>query len=114
MPSFDAKVLRAFVSAGRLQDIPAQEKKRLVVLRWVRERCFPEARDYPEREVNERLASLHEDTAALRRYLVESRLMSRSSGIYRRAEAPAAGVEAPAGGVEVGDAGDGAASSPQP
>ncbi len=86
LPAFDAKVLRAFVEDGRLLSIPAQEKKRLVVLRWVRERCFPEARDYPEREVNERLATVHEDTAALRRYLVESRLMTRTAGIYRRAE----------------------------
>ena len=88
MPAFDAKVLRAFVSDGRLEIIPAQEKKRLVVLRWVLERCFPEARDYPEREVNERLATVHEDTAALRRYLVESRLMARSTGVYRRVEEP--------------------------
>ncbi len=81
---FDAKVLRAFVSGDRLVSIPAQDKKRLVVLRWVREHCFAEVRDYPEREVTERLAAVHEDTAALRRYLVESGLMARSAGIYRR------------------------------
>src|SRR5512144_1972588 len=57
LPAFEAKVLRAFVEGGRLTSIPAQEKKRLVVLRWIRERCFAEPRDYPEREVNERLAA---------------------------------------------------------
>jgi DNA-binding transcriptional ArsR family regulator len=91
MPAFDAKVLRSFVEDGRLVSIPAQDKKRLVVLRWVRERCFAEAAEYPEREVNERLASVHEDTAALRRYLVESGLMTRSAGTYRRAEAAPGG-----------------------
>jgi DNA-binding transcriptional ArsR family regulator len=92
LPAFDAKVLRAFVAGDRLESIPAQEKKRLVVLRWVRERCFPEARDYPEREVNERLVAVHEDTAALRRYLVESGLMTRSAGLYRRVEGEGVGV----------------------
>jgi hypothetical protein len=65
--------------------IPAQEKKREVVLRWLLERCFPMERDYPEREVNARLAEVHPDTAALRRYLVSSRLMTRADGVYRRA-----------------------------
>ena len=40
LPAFDAKVLRAFVVDGRLASIPAQEKKKLVVLRYLRERCF--------------------------------------------------------------------------
>ncbi len=86
-PAYDAKVLRAFVEDERLTAIPAQEKKRLVVLRWVLDRCFPEPRDYTEREVNERIAAVHEDTAAIRRYLVEAGLMTRSAGIYRRAAA---------------------------
>lgn len=81
----EARVLRAFVVDGRLASIPAQEKKRQVVLRYALARCFAEDRDYPEREVNQRLAELHPDTASLRRYLVEAHLMTRASGIYRRA-----------------------------
>ena len=65
--------------------IPAQAKKREVILGWLLERCFPEDRDYPERTVNERIGAVHEDTAALRRYLVETGLMTRSGGVYRRA-----------------------------
>lgn len=84
LPAFDAKVLRAFVEEGRLVSIPAQEKKREVVLRWLLDHCFAEDRDYAEREVNVRLAEVHPDTAALRRYLVETRLMTRANGIYRR------------------------------
>lgn len=85
LPAFDAGVLRAFVVDGRLVSIPAQEKKKLVVLRYVRERCFAEDRLYPEKEVNVRLALLHPDVASLRRYLVEFGLMARDAGIYRRA-----------------------------
>lgn len=85
LPAFDAKVLRSFFEDDRLVSIPTQEKKRAVVLRYLRDRCFPEGRDYPEKEVNQRLALFHPDVAALRRYLVDSRLMTRSGGVYRRA-----------------------------
>ncbi len=85
LPAFDAKVLRAFVVEGRLVSIPAQEKKKAVILRYVLERCFAEDRAYAEREVNERLAAVHPDVASLRRYLVDQGLMTRERGVYRRA-----------------------------
>jgi hypothetical protein len=83
--AFDARVLRAFVVDGRLASIPARERKKLVVLRWLLERCFAEDRPYPEKEVNARLAEVHPDVAALRRYLVDVGLMTREGGVYRRA-----------------------------
>jgi hypothetical protein len=82
----DAKVLRSFIVDGRLVSIPARPKKRLVVLRYLREACFPEDRDYPEKEVNQRLALFHRDVSALRRYLVDTGLMTRSTGVYRRGQ----------------------------
>jgi hypothetical protein len=82
----DAKVLRSYVEDGRLVSIPAQEKKRLVILRWLRERVFTEDREYPEKEVNQRLAVFHPDVASLRRYMVDAGLASRSSGLYRRSD----------------------------
>lgn len=85
LPAFEAKVLRAFVVGGRLTSIPAQEKKKLVVLGYLRERCFAAGRDYTEAQVNARLAEFHPDVASLRRYLVEFGLMTRHAGIYRRA-----------------------------
>jgi hypothetical protein len=82
---FEAKVLRSFFRDGRLVSIPAQDRKKRVVLRHLLEICLPEDRAYPEREVNQRLALLHPDVAALRRYLVDFGLMTRASGEYRRA-----------------------------
>ena len=79
-----AKVIQTFFRDGRLVSIPARQGKRLIVLQELRERCFADDRDYPEKEVNMRLALLHPDVAALRRYLVDAQLMSRSNGIYRR------------------------------
>lgn len=79
-----ARVIATFFRDGRLVSIPARQGKRLVILRELRERCFAEDRDYPEKEVNMRLALVHPDVAALRRYLVDANLMARSDGIYRR------------------------------
>ena len=78
------KVLRAFVRDGRLVSIPAKPKKRELLLPYILEQCFPEDRDYEEKEVNQRLALLHRDVASLRRYLIDARLMTREAGIYRR------------------------------
>jgi DNA-binding HxlR family transcriptional regulator len=85
LPAFEAKVLRAFIVDGRLSSIPAQEKKRLVILEYLRDRAFTEDRAYPEKEVNQRLAIFHPDVAAVRRYLVDNKLMTREAGVYRRA-----------------------------
>jgi DNA-binding transcriptional ArsR family regulator len=86
LPAFDAKVLRGFFDGDRLVSIPAHEKKRQVVLRYLRQRCFEPGRTYTEPEVNQRLARFHPDVAALRRYLVDAGLMNRASGVYELAE----------------------------
>jgi hypothetical protein len=78
------KVIRAFVRDGRLTSIPAKPRKRELLLPYLLDRCFPEDRAYAEREVNQRLALLHPDVSALRRYLVDGGLMTRGAGIYRR------------------------------
>ena len=95
LPAYDAKVLRAFLVDGHLVSIPAQEKKRDAVLRFLLDRCFSEDRVYPEKEVNQRLAVYHPDVASLRRYLVDGNLMARAAGQYRRAVPTAAGAGVP-------------------
>ncbi len=80
----EAKTLRAYLVDGRLVTIPAQEKKRQVVLRFLVERVFAEDRSYPEKEVNQRLALFHPDVASLRRYLVDHGYVDREAGLYRR------------------------------
>ena len=77
---------------GRLVSIPAKPSKRDVLLPVILDRCFPEDRPYEENEVNMRLAVLHPDVAALRRYLVDGGLMTRQAGVYRRTR-PVASVE---------------------
>ncbi|HUQ77826.1 MAG TPA: DUF2087 domain-containing protein [Patescibacteria group bacterium] len=78
------RVVRTFLRDGRLVAIPARSGKRDLLLPVILDRCFPDDRPYEEKEVNMRLALLHPDVAALRRYLVDARLMVRAAGIYRR------------------------------
>ena len=92
LPAFEAKVLRSFFEGGRLVSIPAHDKKRLVVLEYLRDRCFSEDHVYAEKQVNECLALYHADVASLRRYMVDAGLMTRNAGKYRR---PALSVPMP-------------------
>jgi len=86
LDAYDQKVMQSFLTAeGRLKALPAQEKKFLAVLRYA-VRLFNEGKTYPEKVVNQKLATLHEDTASLRRGLIEYGLMTRASGIYSRVQ----------------------------
>ncbi len=77
-------VLRAFLDAhGRLSSIPSKHNKRLVVLDHLAQ-LFEPGVHYPEPEVNRVLCAVHEDVAALRRYLVEEGFLDREGGIYWR------------------------------
>jgi hypothetical protein len=85
---FRAKVLRDFFKHGRLQQIPAQRKKRVVILEKIAD-SFDFDRTYPESEVNAQIAEFHEDFATLRRELVGMHLLERAGGVYKRVQ-PAA------------------------
>ena len=80
----EQRVLRNFVVDGRLVRLPARYEQKRVVLGYVARR-FEKGREYAERDVNALLSELHDDTAALRRYLVDEGLLERSGGVYRRA-----------------------------
>jgi hypothetical protein len=82
--AFAAKTIRSFIRDGRLASIPAREKRRLVVYRYLRDQVFTEDREYEEREVNQRLALFHPDVATIRRGMVDAGLVTRLGGIYRR------------------------------
>jgi hypothetical protein len=68
--------VRALFSRGRLVEIPRAPELRLELLRHLAERFEP-GRSYREPEVNALLREVHDDHAALRRYLVDARLLAR-------------------------------------
>jgi biotin operon repressor len=80
--AYRSKVIRDFFIGDQLKEIPAQRKKRVIVLQHVLER-FDASRSYTEKEVNERIRPVHEDVATLRRELVDYGFMERERGIYQ-------------------------------
>ena len=56
-----------------------------MILRYLLEQ-FEWDRRYTEKEVNEIISRTHEDYAALRRYLVDSRRLAREREIYWRTD----------------------------
>ena len=80
LEAWERKVLETFCDAeGRITAFPAQQKKQLVLLRRVLEAFEPGVR-YGEKELNEILRGFHEDTARLRRALVDHGFMARKGG----------------------------------
>ena len=78
--AYTRKVLETFIdSQGCITAFPAQEKKFLVLLNYVVQAFEPEQR-YTEKQVNEILLSYNEDTASLRRGMIEYHLMAREGG----------------------------------
>jgi hypothetical protein len=76
LDTYDQKVLATFLENGKLKAIPAQQKKRDVILRLLAEQFEPD-RMYGEKEVNSTLSTFHPDVASLRRYLVDGGFLQR-------------------------------------
>jgi predicted transcriptional regulator len=78
--AYDRKVLNTYLSAdGQIEAFPAQRKKEEAILRYVA-RKFQSERRYSEKEVNEILSRFSDDTARLRRHLVDFGFMAREGG----------------------------------
>lgn len=78
--AFERKVLGTFTDrTGRIVAFPSQQKKFLVLLRHVLP-AFEAGRRYPESAVNAVLQRYNEDTARLRRALVDHGYMARETG----------------------------------
>jgi hypothetical protein len=82
---WEMKVLNTFIQGERIRFIPAQQKKKLVLLRWLLEK-FEKERAYTEKEVNEIIEPHYSDYCTLRRYLIDFGFMTRHAGIYQRLE----------------------------
>ena len=81
---FERKVFATFMPDGRIIQLPARQKKRLVILNWLAGQFRPGER-YTEAQVSELLGRYFEDYATLRRLLVDHELMQRKRGLYWRA-----------------------------
>lgn len=78
--AYDRKVLETFTDTeGRIKAFPAQEKKFLVLLRYV-VKAFEPGKRYTDKQVKKILLRYNEDVASLRRGMVEYHLMERQGG----------------------------------
>ena len=83
LEAWEKKVLSTFVDGDAITQIPASEKKRMVLVRWIATK-FEEGREYPEEEVNEIIKRHHVDSAYFRRAMVDAGMMTRERSIYRK------------------------------
>jgi len=101
MEEYRRKVLETFFRHDRLEKLPAQQKKRLIVLEKFAGRFEPERR-YSEQEVTGLIMPLFDDYCTVRRLLVDEGLIRREGATYWREavqEAPAENeVNAPSQG----------------
>ncbi len=72
----DRRVFKDYTDEGRLLQIPAKQKKLLVILRWLATRFEPGVK-YTEKEVNAIITPINEDFATLRRNLIEFGFLRR-------------------------------------
>ncbi|MBQ3268281.1 MAG: metalloregulator ArsR/SmtB family transcription factor [Atopobiaceae bacterium] len=77
------KVIKSFFEYDRLRSIPAQRKKRIIVLERIAE-LFEFGRTYEERELSEAIASVHEDYCTIRRDMVDEGILRRDGSRYVR------------------------------
>jgi len=73
-------------SHGRLTSIPRRPARRTQLLGYLAASLFTGGRVYTEPEINAALASVHDDTSALRRYLIEEGFLGRTrdGAVYQR------------------------------
>lgn len=80
--SLKESVLRNFFSKdGRLRQIPAQYKKKLIALQFLVEKLEPGV-VYTEKQINEFIKQFHEDYATIRREFIMHQFMYRENDKY--------------------------------
>ncbi len=83
LDEYASQVLKDYVVRGRLKSIPAQVRRRQVILAHLA-REFEPGRRYPERRVIEILRSFYGDYDTLRRLMLEAGLLAEDNGYYWR------------------------------
>ncbi|MEK4058777.1 MULTISPECIES: DUF2087 domain-containing protein [Paenibacillus] len=77
----DSVLRNFFAKDGRLRQIPAQYKKKLIALQYMVEKLEPGV-VYTEKEINEFIRPFHEDYATIRREFIMHQFMYRENDKY--------------------------------
>lgn len=81
--AYRQKILSSFIKYGKLVSIPAQRKKKRVILEEIVSN-FQSGRTYTEKEVNIIIAEYHDDFCTLRRDMISEGLLEREGSIYKK------------------------------
>lgn len=79
------KVVDAFFEYGKLKAIPAQRKKKRIILEVIVQ-AFAHGKIYSEREVNIIIADFHDDFCTIRRDMIAEGLLGRDKTGYWRVQ----------------------------
>jgi biotin operon repressor len=93
--NYREKVVRSFFKDNRLIRLPAQYKKKRIVLEEIARRFEPD-RKYPEKEVNAIILEVFGDYCTVRRLMIDVGMMERKDNVYRRPDGAAGGEAAAA------------------
>lgn len=75
------KILSAFMLNGKITKMPAQLKKKLILIEEIC-RSFEMGIPYTEKEVNQKIADFYDDFCMVRRYFIDYGLFTREHDIY--------------------------------
>ena len=73
-----SQIEQFFRPDGTLIAIPVKSAKKIAVLHHIARELSPEIK-YPEKELNLIIAKYHDDTAAIRRHMIEYGILARDS-----------------------------------
>ena len=77
MQKAEVEISQFFRADGTLTHIPARLEKKLAVLHHIAKDLSSDAK-YSEKELNQIIAKYHPDTAAIRRHMVEFKILDRN------------------------------------
>ena len=73
----EPQVEQFFEEDGSLKQIPAKQSKKIAVLKIIASSLEPNRR-YSEKELNQLIARFNDDTAAIRRHMIEFKILERN------------------------------------
>jgi len=79
--AYREKILATFMKNGKISKMPAQLKKKLVLIEEIC-RSFEAGVPYTEKEVNIKIADFYDDFCMVRRFFVDFGLFSREDNVY--------------------------------
>ena len=82
-PEEKEKIIKTFFKDGKLDQMPAQAKKKLIIFEELAKN-FEIGKEYSEFEVTKILKPIYFDFATVRRDLVDNGFLSRNNGVYKR------------------------------